>query len=110
VFAYDAPGLVPVLSAQGLAFGFTWRRSWPSAENGVVSPDSSEVGIEEFAAEDRRNGGRRLGEEVVGSDQALLAPEAPPNGVPAEAEPPLPHVQGRAAFQVRSVRRGNRKV
>jgi hypothetical protein len=90
VFAYDAPGLVPVLSAQGLAFGFTWRRSWPSAENGVVSPESSEVGIEEFAGEDWRSGGRWLGEEaLVSSDYALLAPAAPPNGIPAEAEQPF---------------------
>lgn len=67
VFAYDAPGLVPVLSAQGL--GYSWRRSRPSAENGVVPPESSEVGNDEFAGEDRRSGGRRLGKEgLVGSD------------------------------------------
>ena len=68
VFAYDAPGLVPVLSAQGL-LGYAWRRSRPSAENGVVSPESSEVGNDEFAGKDRRSGGRRPRKEgLVGSD------------------------------------------
>lgn len=98
VFAYDASGLVSVLPAQGLGvrFGIAWQRPRPSAENGVISPESPEVSDDEFTGQDRRSGGWRLSEEsFVGSDQAVLPPAAPSSRVPAETEPPLRYVQGR---------------
>jgi hypothetical protein len=52
VLDYDAPRLVPMLSAQGL-LSYAWR---PSAENIFISPESSEVSNDEFSGKDQWSG------------------------------------------------------